>query len=314
MADLLMANQLETEYLKLHFFLKLTEDSKLPKQKASALRGGMGQMLLRINCIRDRRCDKCPYEPECIVRRILYAKMRTQPNFMSEGDSVGYVICCEDYREYFSQGDTLEFTMTLFGRMAVYFGQILQAFQYLGYQGLGKEKAKFRIVQVTNSKRQSILDGQNVYMERVTTQKISDYVAYRKEKGTHGGAVNLILRTPLAVKAQGEQLKEMELEAFFKSINRRLYMLNCYEKSDAVAPEELDSLPTLTKQSVKQITVKRYSTTHDNRIGLEGIIGECRMENVSERNLELLYAGELVHVGKNTSFGFGRYAVKEVVE
>ena len=316
MDKLILEDLLDVEYIKLHFTAELLEDAALPRQKASALRGGMGEMLLRINCIRDRHCDQCPYEPECLVRRIMYSKMRTQPEFMSAGDSVGYVICCEDRRENFEAGDTFEFSMMLFGRMAVYFGQILQAFQYLGYQGLGKEKAKFKIVRVTNSKLQNILDGQNVYMERVTTQRIADYVSYRKEKRreTPGNSAILILRTPLTIKSQGEQLSEVQAEAFFKSIVRRLYMLNCYEKSDAKAPEELESIPTLTMQSVRPVTVKRYSTTHDDRIGLEGIIGECRMENVSERNLELLYAGELVHVGKNTSFGFGRYTVKEVVE
>lgn len=312
MERMLLEKQLDIEYLKLHFTLELTEDAKLPRQKASALRGGMGEMLLRINCIRDRRCDQCPYESECIVRRIMYSKMRTQPEFMSAGDSVGYVICCEDYRENYHAGDKLEFSMILFGRMAVYFGQILQAFQYLGYQGIGKEKAKFRIIHVTNSKRQDILDGQNVFMERVATQRIADYVAYRKKKKAVGGSVNLVLQTPLAIKSQGEQLKQVEAEAFFKAITRRLYMLNCYEKYDVKAADDSNTIPFLTMQSVKQMTVNRYSTTHDNRIGLEGIIGECRLENVSEKNLELLYAGELVHIGKNTSFGFGRYTVKEV--
>ena len=314
MDKLILEDLLDVEYIKLHFTAELLEDAALPRQKASALRGGMGEMLLRINCIRDRHCDQCPYEPECLVRRIMYSKMRTQPEFMSAGDSVGYVICCEDRRENFKAGDTFEFSMTLFGRMAVYFGQILQAFQYLGYQGLGREKAKFRIIRVMNSKLQNILDGQNVYMERVTTQRIGDYVVYRKKKETLGNSANLILRTPLAIKSQGEQLREVQAEAFFKSIIRRLYMLNAYEKSDAKAPDGLEDVPTITMQSVKQVTVKRYSTTHEDRIGLEGIIGECRMENLSERNLELLYAGELVHVGKNTSFGFGRYTVKEVVE
>ena len=164
------------------------------------------------------------------------------------------------------------------------------------------------------------LEALNACLERLDKEQAErfifcgDLIGYGPDPEA---CVQKILKLPLLACVLGNHdaaLHQPELEAFFKSINRRLYMLNCYEKSDAVAPEELDSLPTLTKQSVKQITVKRYSTTHDNRIGLEGIIGECRMENVSERNLELLYAGELVHVGKNTSFGFGRYAVKEVVE
>ena len=49
-------------YVKLHFTLELTEDATLPVQKASMLRGGMGEMLLRTCCTSDRDCEKCGFE------------------------------------------------------------------------------------------------------------------------------------------------------------------------------------------------------------------------------------------------------------
>ena len=63
---------LAVRYIKLHFTLLLTEDTVLPKSKVSALRGGMGEMLLRMNCVRDRNCENCDFETECIVRRMMY--------------------------------------------------------------------------------------------------------------------------------------------------------------------------------------------------------------------------------------------------
>ena len=50
---------LNVHYIKLSFTLVLTEDTVLPVHKVSALRGGMGEMLLRANCIRDRKCESC---------------------------------------------------------------------------------------------------------------------------------------------------------------------------------------------------------------------------------------------------------------
>ena len=44
-----------TKYIKLHFTLIFPERSVLPVNKVSALRGGMGEMLLRMNCISDRK-------------------------------------------------------------------------------------------------------------------------------------------------------------------------------------------------------------------------------------------------------------------
>lgn len=39
-------NCLQVRYVKLHFHLRILEDTQLPKNKVSALRGGMGEMLL----------------------------------------------------------------------------------------------------------------------------------------------------------------------------------------------------------------------------------------------------------------------------
>jgi len=104
------------KYIKLHFSVRFTEDSVLPLNKTSALRGGMGEMLLRACCIKDRKCESCEFESECIVRRIMYSKMEIRPSFMTSGDSVGYVIECEDYREEVKKGDILGLIYCFLGR------------------------------------------------------------------------------------------------------------------------------------------------------------------------------------------------------
>ena len=43
---------------------------------------------------------------------------------------------------------------------------------------------------------------------------------------------------------------------------------------------------------------------------LKGIVGEIDLADISDEMLELLLAGELIHIGKNTSFGFGRFILK----
>ena len=75
--DTKVYNALKIRYIKLHFTVAMLEDTYLPADKVSALRGGMGEMLLRANCVRDRNCACCDFESECIVRRFLYAKERT---------------------------------------------------------------------------------------------------------------------------------------------------------------------------------------------------------------------------------------------
>lgn len=104
-----MEKALQVRYVKLHFGLRMTEDTRHPMNKVSAIRGGIGEMLLRSNCIRDRQCDRCDFESECMVRRTLYSGFDRKPDYVTSGDSVGYVLECENYEEDFCKGSVLEF-------------------------------------------------------------------------------------------------------------------------------------------------------------------------------------------------------------
>ena len=102
MSQLLIKSQ-DIRYTKLTLVVQFTEDTMLPKQKVSAIRGGIGEMLLRANCVRGRECEKCDFSDECIVQRIMYSKYEKKPSFVTTGESVGYVLECDNYKEEFYQ-------------------------------------------------------------------------------------------------------------------------------------------------------------------------------------------------------------------
>ena len=125
-------------YVKLQFTIRWMNDTRVPREKVSALRGGVGEMLLRANCIRDRVCDHCDFINECIVQRMMYGKYDHRPEFVTTGESVGYVFEWEDYAEAVISGERSHFQLLLFGKNIVYFSQYLQAIHALGCVGLGK--------------------------------------------------------------------------------------------------------------------------------------------------------------------------------
>lgn len=304
---------LQIRYVRLHFSLELLEDTELPANKASMLRGGMGEMLLRMNCIRDRKCKECDFVSECLVRRTMYSQMENTPAFMQSTDSVGYVLDCENYRKEFSAGDTVEFTLTLFGKTIVYFSQFLQAFQYLGVYGMGRNHARYRIQSLTSSKGESILDGNNIYMANLCIMHVADYVEYRWEKVV--AADYIVFHTPLAVKYQGEMLEHLDPSGILAACERRVRVLNDYEGNDVERFDWRGHVPEIEEQRVREVTVHRFSSTHvtqnGGRIPLRGIVGDGALRNVDDTARALLLAGELLHIGKNTSFGFGRYTLIE---
>ena len=297
----------DIRYIKLHFTLAAQEASSWPVNKVSALRGGMGEMLLRMHCVRDRQCEKCDFNPDCLVRQMMYSQMKIQPSFMSEGDSVGYVLECDNYSDSLQEGENLVFNLLLFGRNIAFFSLYLQAFQYLGMIGIVKEKSKYTISKITNSKNELIFDGVNVHMSSLGTMTIRDYVDYRCKKIED--SARLVFHTPLTMKYQSEILKTFNIEAIMRSIERRIYILNCFEGNDSGRYELMGHIPKLIGSNVKENSVQRYSSTQNKKMALRGIKGYADITGIDSCASELLAAGELIHIGKNTSFGFGKYTV-----
>lgn len=302
---------LQVRYMKLYFTLEFSGNAILPRDKVSALRGGMGEMLLRANCIRDRNCSQCDFSQECIVQRTMYSQFDYKPNYITTGDSIGYVLECEDDRERFIRGDKLDFQLILFGKTIVYFNQYLQALHALGMQGLGKNHAHFKIVSVLNSDRQQILYANSVYMENYRVKTLMDYVEERRKRLPQGmDSLVLSFQTPATIKFHNDFLKEFQAEAVIMAVRRRIYMLDCFEGiASDVNVADFEELPILNGQEAVGAEVNRYSNRQGSRMTLRGIKGWMRLSHVNEENLLLLLAGELIHVGKNTSFGFGRYLV-----
>ena len=299
----------DIRYVKLHFQCRVTEDCLMSVNKASALRGGMGEILLSDHCIypADRQCAGCSFETECLVRRIMYSKYDIRPEFVTTGESIGYVISCEDYRTSFEEGDTFHFTMTLFGKTIVYFTPILLAFYTLGQVGLGREKAKYIIDRVTNTTGETLVEGSNVCKENYKVHLLGDYVAYRMQR-KNGSCLHF--HTPLTIRQKGAELKEFDAEAIINAASRRLYMLDCFEgiETDRIVIPR-DELPHILSQKVIPTKIRRYSSTHGGGIYLSGIRGEVGFDRLSDEALRLMLAAEVMHVGKNTSFGFGRVTV-----
>ena len=306
----------DIRYIKLHFKVRFLEDTSLPVQKASMLRGGMGEMLLRTCCISDRKCEECGFESECLVRRIMYSKMEIQPEFMSSGDSVGYVVECDNYKTEFETGDTLDFRVLLIGKTIVYFSQILEAFYRLGLSGMGKENAKYTVVEVLNSKKEPIMDGNDIHMERVVVNKLGDYIDYRLKKTAKNDTDSVLIKfdSPLSIKYRGEQIDEFDVEAIVKALERRLYILCCFEGIQVDKNLYVGEYPDINVLKCKKIDVPRYSFRKSEKMVLWGLEGEVGLEGVNKDLLELLLTGELIHIGKNTSFGFGKYRVVNLEE
>lgn len=302
---------LKTRYTKSTFILKVIEDCVVPTQKASGFRGGIGEMLLRKHCINNRECDHCGFESECLVQRTMYSKFSKNPPSINAGESIGYVIECNDYRTELRAGDEIKLTVTLFGKTIVYFSQYLYAIADLGMCGFGKEKAKFVISQVINTFGEDILNGNNIFMSRYKVNTLSEYVEYRKRKSPEVISSNsLVFQSPVTIKYRGEKLDRFDADALIQSTIRRLYILGCYEENEVDDYRQLSfDTPFILGQSVSSVSVRRYSFRKESAMWMKGIKGSVEVDHIPEELIDLFLAAEVTHIGSNTHFGFGKIKV-----
>ena len=160
-------NQFHIRYTTLKFTVRMMERCFLPKEKASAIRGGFGNSLLDIYCIRTDTgsCERCCFCSECIVQRIMYAALKIPVPSVQEKESEGYIITCTDYKTEFYQGDTFSFSVTIFGDLIVHLQTILQAFFRLGNYGIGRERGRFEIIEIENQFGQKLFAQGEVFLE-----------------------------------------------------------------------------------------------------------------------------------------------------
>ena len=376
-----MKNYQDIRYTELRFTLRFQEDSQLPRFKASAIRGGMGNMLLDEYCIREnfRRenevCTQCDFSNECIVQRILYAKMDIEPAFMSAGNSVGYIVDCEETREIIEAGDEIHFKLILFGKNIFYLSQYLSAIYRLGMNGLGKDHARFEVTKVDNVYNRPILNGNNIFKNEYKILTVGDYIKYRKKclndkmldiiEGDnrndnkydsdycaieHTSNIRLKTLSPLSIKKNGEMLNHFDVKSFVDNLYRRIYIMSCFEgiETEQVKFASEDNYPGAFDEDFRYTEIPRYSGRKNQKIFLKGIQGSVEIDLTelptesadfagaagavdstvsidsadsvdsigsassnkiitTKEFLDALIAGELLHVGSNTSFGFGKY-------
>ncbi len=306
------ADALKVRYVKLHIELELTEDKALPVYKSSALRGGMGEMLLRMACIRNRDCDNCGFRDVCLVQQIMYPQMPLLPDFMNNGEGPGFLIECEDYRDVAEAGGRLPFSLLLFGKNIAFFSQYMTALMMLGQVGIGKDRCRFRVAAVQNSRGRDIMESNGFRMENYEVEVLSEYIVWRKKKLEEKGILGEIrFKTPLSLKYEGKLLESFEIRPVFDAACRRIYILDCFEgiDEDVRKLKEETVFPRVIYEEHRQSSVSRYSCRKNEAMTFRGIEGKLCVEEIPEPLLTVLLAGELLHIGRNTSFGFGRYRV-----
>lgn len=302
-------NLLDISYVELFYNIQLKRKCMLPRYKTSALRGTIGNALLYRYCIGNKDCKTCSFEQNCIVHNIFNPKSSIDVPFLSSKgtSSPGYVIECLDYRTEYSKGDILEFKITLFGRNIVYLSQFVYSFDNISYIGFGSTKESFRLLGVYNSTGLPIYENQYLYKENIVINNVLNYVNER-EKTIHS-IKKIQFITPFRLVHNNKLSNSTTFQDIIYALSRRLVILssleNIHTRGIFVGEGKIIS------QKLNWIDIERFSTRQQEYLKLGGLVGEIEFSEEINQYLKYMIAGELIHLGKNTSFGLGKYRILE---
>jgi hypothetical protein len=127
--------------------------------------------------------------------------------------------------------------------------------------------------------------------------------------------ISLCFLTPTSLKSEEQVVRQPEFHHLFKRVRDRLNALSTFYGSGPIAAdfhclgEHSEQVKTIKANFEWRERSRRSSKTHQ-RHELSGFVGDCTYEGDLHEFLPWLVAGELIHVGRHTAWGGGRYRIQ----
>ncbi len=296
-------------YSIFQFSLIAKDKIRLPYYKGSAFRGLFGHALRKTVCVTNMTsCELCLLHHHCV-----YAYMFE--TFNSRNERVAHPFVLEPpllERRLFPPGDSLKVNLVLFGKALEYIPFIVLTFKEMGKRGIGAGQGKFWLKEVTCGE-QVIYDFQT---QTVTTNFSPMQLSLEPNNGLDINHVILHFITPTALKINGKITPDINFVSLLKAIVRRIKALSVYHNGHTVPEIDIDvahaERTVKQRMSFRPFRWKRYSNRQQREIDFSGIIGELELEGDLAPFMPLLQAGEIIHIGRGTVYGMGKYVIEEI--
>lgn len=285
------------------FRARMNRPFQLPDYAGSPLRGIFGHALRATAC----RCVDDGHAPDC-----LFASCFVRPAG-SPGDAVfPYVILppLEGGRRL-DAGDTFSFEFVVTGATARRAGEYVAAWHHALGAWLGDQnghavldKVELLLPEQAWPPRLSVVPGRDL-----------QHPVWRLPPlAPHGGELMLHFDTPLRIHREGRPLTAAELDARTLCLSLLRRLQGVFGQDWLREPEVSRLLAalgsvSLTGNDLSWQELARYSSRQERTVKLGGLTGTVRLEGNLTDWLPLWVLGQVVHVGKNTTLGFGHYRI-----
>ena len=112
-------------------------------------------------------------------------------------------------------------------------------------------------------------------------------------------------------------MNELPFHVFLQRLLGRISSLSYFHCGESLEMDFKDfiaqaTLVEITKSRLSWYDWTRYSSRQDRRMKLGGLLGSVTYSGELEPFLPFIALGQYVHVGKNATFGLGKYRIAQI--
>ncbi len=335
---------IEFPFKKFEFQLIPEEPIILPSYKGSTLRGGFGNAFRKVVCaLRKNDCDDCILKEKCVYSYVFETPPPSDTKIMRKYKSAPHPFVIEpppEKRRGYTPKDEISFGLTLIGRAIDYLPYFIYTFDELGKMGIGKGRGKYELRAVSVQRSAVSSRGERplakdkddyviIYSSDTKTLKSfkpsclnlhfnSPQPSLKIRGGAEGGGVmslTLNFLTPARIIYDSHLTLDLEFHMLIRQLLRRISLLSYFHCGIDMSDWDFRGIiekakeVTVKKSNLKWYEWERYSARQDARMNMGGFVGDVTFEGNIEPFMSLINAGEVLHVGKGTGFGLGKYGI-----
>jgi DNA-binding transcriptional regulator of glucitol operon len=220
----------------------------------------------------------------------------------------------------YRRGESFAFQLTLIGRAIDYLPYFLVSFRDLGEIGIGKKRGRFQVTQVLTDSRESVYDSDTQMVHNFDNALSFDEiqreaVSLLATRLNSLKSLTLHLLTPTRITHEGELTNNLPFHIFWRRLIGRISALAYFHCSESLELdfkgliEEAKTVET-TETALEWKDWTRYSSRQDQKMQLGGLVGNVTYTGDLAMFMPFVVLGEFLHVGKNATFGLGKYRIE----
>ena len=288
----------------------------MPPYAGSTLRGGFGHAFRKMVCTQGPiDCRDCTLKAVCPYPYIFEtAPFEGATQLRTYGDVPRpFVIDPLDTRGEYRQGESFVFRLTLIGRAIDYLPYFLVSFRELGEIGIGKGRGRFQLTQVLTDGEESIYDGDTQMVHnRNNALSFDDIQQETASLPTDQLTVHLL--TPARITHEGQITDKLPFHLFWRRLIGRISALGYFHCGESLSLDFKGLIAQAETVRTVQTGLRwhdwtRYSSRQNQKMQLGGLIGDVTYAGDLAAFLPFVALGAFLHVGKNATFGLGKYQV-----